>query len=107
MPREFRYKDLKKATGNFDERMVLGQGGYGTVYKGVLKNDFSGSVVAEGSEAVTEIAVKKFLRESVKGKDDFLAELAIIHRLRHKHLVRLVGTSLEYILCYYLVCDIH
>ncbi|CAM8976094.1 unnamed protein product [Rhodiola kirilowii] len=42
-------------------------------------------------QAVTEIAVKKFLRESVKGKDDFLSELAIIHRLRHKHLVRLVG----------------
>uniref|UniRef100_A0A7N0T0R2 non-specific serine/threonine protein kinase n=2 Tax=Kalanchoe fedtschenkoi TaxID=63787 RepID=A0A7N0T0R2_KALFE len=91
MPREFRYRDLKKATGNFDERMVLGQGGYGTVFKGVLRNDFSGNVSGEGSELVTEIAVKKFLRESVKGKDDFLSELAIIHRLRHKHLVRLVG----------------
>ncbi|CAM8971840.1 hypothetical protein QQ045_029679 [Rhodiola kirilowii] len=91
MPREFRYKDLKKATGNFDERMVLGQGGYGTVFKGVLRSDFSGNVVEGSEQAVTEIAVKKFLRESVKGKDDFLSELAIIHRLRHKHLVRLVG----------------
>uniref|UniRef100_A0A7N0UZ43 Protein kinase domain-containing protein n=1 Tax=Kalanchoe fedtschenkoi TaxID=63787 RepID=A0A7N0UZ43_KALFE len=91
MPREFRYRDLKKATGNFDQRMVLGQGGYGTVFKGVLRSDFSVSVNGEGSGIVTEIAVKKFLRESVNGKDDFLSELAIIHRLRHKHLVRLVG----------------
>ncbi|PIN12566.1 Serine/threonine protein kinase [Handroanthus impetiginosus] len=78
-PREFRFKDLKKATSNFDEKNKLGQGGFGVVYRGLL--------VKEN----TEIAVKCFSRESLKGQDDFLAELTIINRLRHKHLVKLLG----------------
>lgn len=78
-PREFRYKDLKKATNNFDEKKKLGQGGFGVVYKGMIQ------------EENLEVAVKMFSRESLKGQGDFLAELTIINRLRHKHLVRLVG----------------
>ncbi|KAK0582125.1 hypothetical protein LWI29_021818 [Acer saccharum] len=42
-----------------------------------------------------EYAVKKFSRDNIKSKDDFMAELTIIHRLRHKHLVRLVGWCYE------------
>ncbi|XP_030465675.2 probable L-type lectin-domain containing receptor kinase S.5 [Syzygium oleosum] len=78
-PREFKFKDLKKATGNFEERNKLGQGGFGVVYKGVL--------AAENRQ----VAVKKFSRDDLKGKDDFLAELTIINRLRHRHLVPLLG----------------
>ncbi|CAA6661633.1 unnamed protein product [Spirodela intermedia] len=76
-PREFKYKELKRATGNFDSRNRLGQGGFGVVYKGVIP----------GENAA--VAVKTFLRATMQG--DFLAELTIINRLRHKHLVRLVG----------------
>ncbi|KAF8377971.1 hypothetical protein HHK36_031360 [Tetracentron sinense] len=79
MPREFSYRDLKKATNNFDEKLKLGQGGFGVVYKGVFPKEN------------IEVAVKKFSREKMKGIDDFLAELSIINRLRHKHLVRLLG----------------
>ncbi|KAF5764418.1 putative protein kinase RLK-Pelle-L-LEC family [Helianthus annuus] len=79
MPKEFRFRELKKATNNFNERRKLGQGGYGVVYRGVLPEDN------------VEVAVKWFSRESLKGEDDFLAELTIINRLRHKHLVRLLG----------------
>ncbi|KAJ4962150.1 hypothetical protein NE237_022089 [Protea cynaroides] len=78
-PKEFSFKDLKKATNNFDQKMKLGQGGFGVVYKGVLPHD------------KTEVAVKKFSRENLQGIDDFLSELTIINRLRHRHLVRLVG----------------
>ncbi|CAK7357550.1 unnamed protein product [Dovyalis caffra] len=78
-PREFSFQDLKKATNNFDEKHKLGQGGYGVVYKGVL------------SKENIQIAVKKFSRDNIKGQDDFLSELTIINRLRHKHLVRLLG----------------
>ncbi|KAK6127540.1 hypothetical protein DH2020_038698 [Rehmannia glutinosa] len=78
-PREFQFRDLKKATSSFDEKNKLGQGGFGVVYRGVL--------VKENME----IAVKWFSRESIKGQDDFLAELTIINRLRHKHLVKLLG----------------
>lgn len=87
IPREFEYKELKKATNDFDEKHKLGQGGFGVVYKGLLAKENS------------EIAVKCFLRENIKGQDEFLAELTIINRLRHKHLVRLLGKFL-FILCY-------
>ncbi|KAI8540991.1 hypothetical protein RHMOL_Rhmol08G0028100 [Rhododendron molle] len=78
-PREFKFKDLKKATNNFDGKNKLGQGGYGVVYRGHLQNEN------------LEVAVKWFSRGNLKGQDDFLAELTIINRLRHKHLVRLLG----------------
>ncbi|KAJ4844906.1 hypothetical protein Tsubulata_002640, partial [Turnera subulata] len=79
-PREFVFGDLKKATNNFDDKHnKLGQGGFGMVYKGVLPKEN------------VPIAVKKFSRDNIKGQDDFLAELTIINRLRHKHLVRLLG----------------
>ncbi|KAF6167098.1 hypothetical protein GIB67_041353 [Kingdonia uniflora] len=54
-PREFKFEDVKKATNNFDEKLKLGQGGFGVVYKGVLPKD--GTIVA----------VKKFSRDSMKG----------------------------------------
>ncbi|PWA47707.1 concanavalin A-like lectin/glucanase domain, Serine/threonine-protein kinase Mps1 [Artemisia annua] len=79
MPKEFQFKELKKATNNFDEKRKLGQGGFGVVYHGLLSGDN------------VEVAVKWFSRESLKGEYDFLAELTIINRLRHKHLVQLLG----------------
>ncbi|XP_041012591.1 probable L-type lectin-domain containing receptor kinase S.5 [Juglans microcarpa x Juglans regia] len=85
MPREFKYRDIKKATNNFHESMKLGEGGFGIVYRGIL------NVKDHINTHVTEIAVKQFVRDNIKSKDDFLAELTIIHRLRHRHLVRLVG----------------
>ncbi|GFY87655.1 hypothetical protein Acr_05g0012940 [Actinidia rufa] len=56
--------------------------GYGVFFRGFLQ-----------SENLEEVAVKRFSRDSIKGQDDFLAELTIINRLRHKHLVRLLGES--------------
>ncbi|KAL5713719.1 hypothetical protein ACHQM5_015771 [Ranunculus cassubicifolius] len=78
-PKEFKFRDLKKATNNFSDKMKLGQGGFGVVYRGVLPKEN------------TEVAVKRFSRESMKGRADFMAELVIINRLRHKHLVPLIG----------------
>ncbi|TVT99138.1 hypothetical protein EJB05_55487, partial [Eragrostis curvula] len=89
-PREFEYRELRKATNNFDEKMKLGQGGYGVVYRGVVVGDHT---CPGGAGSTVEVAVKKFSRASTQGQNDFLAELSIINRLRHKHLVRLVGWS--------------
>ncbi|XP_051114452.1 probable L-type lectin-domain containing receptor kinase S.5 [Andrographis paniculata] len=79
MPKEFRFKDLKKATNSFGNNNKLGQGGFGVVYKGVLAKE------------KINIAVKWFSRETTKSQHDFLAELTIINRLRHKHLIKLLG----------------
>ncbi|GAA0162222.1 hypothetical protein LIER_39375 [Lithospermum erythrorhizon] len=78
-PKEFSFKELNKATNNFDERNKLGEGGFGMVYRGKLSRENK------------EIAVKRFSRGNLKGQDDFFAELTIINRLRHKHLVPLLG----------------
>ncbi|KAI8536704.1 hypothetical protein RHMOL_Rhmol10G0277500 [Rhododendron molle] len=75
MPGAFQYKDLQKATNNFDEKGLLGRGGCGEVFKGYIANED------------LEVAVKVFL----KGQDDFFSELTIINQLRHRHLVPLLG----------------
>ncbi|TQE09464.1 hypothetical protein C1H46_004957 [Malus baccata] len=65
--------------------MRLGQGGFGIVYRGSLHDKDHAN-----TNTSAETAVKKFSRDNIKGKDDFMAELTIIHCLHHKQLVRLV-----------------
>ncbi|KAJ4704368.1 putative Kinase [Melia azedarach] len=78
-PHRFRYKDLYTATKGFKESEVIGVGGFGEVYKGVLPTSAS------------EIAVKKISRNSIQGMREFAAEIESLGRLRHKHLVNLQG----------------
>lgn len=77
--REFKHKDLKKATGNFSPAALLGSGGFGTVYKGILP---------KGKNVV---AVKRMAKDAKRGKEEFIAEISVINRLRHKNLVPLLG----------------
>ncbi|XP_058185528.1 probable L-type lectin-domain containing receptor kinase S.5 [Rhododendron vialii] len=88
MQREYQYRDLQKATNNFDKAMKLGQGGYGVVYKGKLANQKDLEAAVDQDLVV---AVKMFSRESLKGQEDFFQELTIINQLRHKYLVPLLG----------------
>jgi serine/threonine protein kinase len=85
VPKDFDFKELKKGTNNFDEKMKLGQGGYGVVYRGTVLGEHGRSM---------EVAVKQFSGEDTKGREDFLAELSIINRLRHRNLVKLIGKEL-------------
>ncbi|XP_048546356.1 probable L-type lectin-domain containing receptor kinase S.5 [Triticum urartu] len=84
MPREFSYEMLRKATKNFDERLRLGKGGYGVVYKGTLPAE-------HGQTEPSEVAVKKFIRDDARCVEDFVKEVDIINRLRHKNIVPLIG----------------
>ena len=90
IPREFRYANVKKATRNFHEGMKLGTGGFGAVYKGAMIASCDGD---DGRRRLryVEVAVKKFTRKEDRSYDDFLAEVAVINRLRHKNLVPLIG----------------
>ncbi|OVA20753.1 Protein kinase domain [Macleaya cordata] len=76
----FKFSVLQKATGSFDEANRLGQGGFGTVYKGVL---------ADGRE----IAVKRLFFNNKHRAADFYNEVNIISSVEHKNLVRLLGCS--------------
>ncbi|KAL5983222.1 hypothetical protein ACLOJK_017306 [Asimina triloba] len=82
-PHKFRLKDLRSATGNFHPRNKLGQGGFGTVYKGFLRG------------INKEVAVKRVSKESSQGEQEFVAEVTIISCLRHKNLVGLIGWCCE------------
>ncbi|KAJ1686503.1 hypothetical protein LUZ63_017893 [Rhynchospora breviuscula] len=78
-PRRFSYGDLKRATRGFRDGNLLGLGGFGKVYKGVLP----------GSK--TQVAVKRISHGSRQGLPEFVAEIASIGRLRHRNLVQLQG----------------
>ncbi|TVU06904.1 hypothetical protein EJB05_46940, partial [Eragrostis curvula] len=88
VPTQVDYADIRKATKNFHETMKLGKGGFGAVYRCKLP------AAASRTGQEMEVAVKKFMREFEDRRyDDFLAEVSIINRLRHKNIVPLVGWS--------------
>ncbi|KAE8675921.1 Proline-rich receptor-like protein kinase PERK7 [Hibiscus syriacus] len=74
----FSYEELARATDGFSDANLLGQGGFGYVHKGVLPNG-------------KEVAVKQLKAGSGQGEREFQAEVEIISRVHHKHLVSLVG----------------
>ncbi|KAL2485038.1 putative receptor protein kinase TMK1 [Abeliophyllum distichum] len=75
---------LKDVTSNFSEENILGRGGFGTVYKGELPDG-------------TKIAVKRMESGvmSEKGLDEFKSEIAVLTKVRHRHLVALLGYCLD------------
>ncbi|XP_043723854.1 cysteine-rich receptor-like protein kinase 2 [Telopea speciosissima] len=76
----FKYSTLEKATRSFNDTNKLGQGGFGTVYKGVLPDG-------------REIAVKRLFSNNRYRAADFYNEVNMISTLEHKNLVRLLGCS--------------
>lgn len=80
MFQKFSYRETKKATDNFNT--VIGQGGFGTVYKAQLSD---GSL----------LAVKRMNKVSEQGEDEFCRELELLARLHHRHLVTLRGFCIK------------
>ncbi|CAL4980057.1 unnamed protein product [Urochloa decumbens] len=82
-PRRYHYHDLAAATGEFAADNLLGQGGFGSVYRGHLPS-------YDGQQQ--QVAIKKFSSESSsQSRKEFEAEVRIIGRLRHRNLVQLLG----------------
>ncbi|ERN18050.1 hypothetical protein AMTRI_Chr13g89510 [Amborella trichopoda] len=78
-PRRFAYKELVSATNDFSEKGKLGEGGFGGVYMGLL------------SDTKETVAVKRISKGSRQGKKEYITEVRIISRLRHRNLVQLMG----------------
>lgn len=72
------FSEVREATKNFDESLVLGVGGFGKVYRGVLENG-------------TVVAVKRGNPRSQQGLTEFRTEIQMLSKLRHRHLVSLIG----------------
>ncbi|KAK1418516.1 hypothetical protein QVD17_27661 [Tagetes erecta] len=79
--RHFEFYEILSATENFDESLVIGQGGFGKVYQGFIYND-STLIVA---------AIKRLDAMSNQGASEFWAEVEMLSMLRHSHLVSLIG----------------
>ncbi|KAK3121399.1 hypothetical protein QOZ80_8BG0652310 [Eleusine coracana subsp. coracana] len=81
-PNVFSNAELKLATDNFSPQNILGEGGYGAVYKGKLPD---GRV----------IAVKQLSQTSHQGKSQFVTEVATISAVQHRNLVKLYGCCID------------
>ncbi|XWS46546.1 hypothetical protein CRYUN_Cryun14cG0077100 [Craigia yunnanensis] len=93
--RFLQYEELKEATNNFAPASILGEGGFGRVFKGVLSDG-------------TAVAIKRLTSGGPQGDKEFLVEVEMLSRLHHRNLVKLVGyysnrDSSQNLLCYELV----
>lgn len=77
----FSYEELMEITNGFSRQNILGEGGFGCVFKGWLSDG-------------KEVAVKQLKAGSGQGEREFRAEVEIISRVHHRHLVSLVGYCL-------------
>ncbi|KAL0646735.1 hypothetical protein Bca4012_045026 [Brassica carinata] len=78
----FTASEIVKATNNFAESRVLGEGGFGKVYEGLFDDG-------------TKVAVKVLKRDDQQGGREFLAEVEMLSRLHHRNLVNLMGICIE------------
>ncbi|CAM0902476.1 unnamed protein product [Alopecurus aequalis] len=76
------FKDIATATNDFSNDNILGQGGFGKVYKGMLVND-------------KEVAIKRLSKSSGQGVQEFRNEVVLIAKLQHRNLVRLLGCCIH------------
>lgn len=76
--KDFTFEEMALATQNFDNSSLVGRGGYGKVYKGIL---------ADG----TVVAIKRAQEGSLQGEKEFLTEIELLSRLHHRNLVSLIG----------------
>ncbi|XP_039041116.1 receptor-like serine/threonine-protein kinase ALE2 [Hibiscus syriacus] len=82
LAKNFTLSDIERATNRFDDARVIGEGGCGIVYRGMLDNGVA-------------VAVKVPKRVDQHGEQEFLAEVEMLSRLHHRNLVKMVGICTE------------
>ncbi|KAJ9551374.1 hypothetical protein OSB04_015419 [Centaurea solstitialis] len=78
---QFSFAEIQSATNDFDDQLVIGEGGFGKVYKGCIYIEETSHVVA----------IKRLDSMSNQGAAEFRAEIEMLSKLRHRHLVSLIG----------------
>ncbi|MED6205600.1 hypothetical protein PIB30_019161 [Stylosanthes scabra] len=87
--RSFKYKDLKLATRNFKREHFLGEGGFGSVYKGWLSRD--DAMTPSRPAFGFPVAIKSLNQFGLQGHQEWLAEVNYLSQLQHPNLVKLIG----------------
>ncbi|XP_039128691.1 receptor-like cytoplasmic kinase 176 isoform X2 [Dioscorea cayenensis subsp. rotundata] len=90
--KSFTFNDLKMATRNFRPDSVLGEGGFGSVFKGWI-DEHTLAAAKAGTGII--IAVKRLNQEGFQGHKEWLAEVNYLGQLYHPNLVKLIGYCLE------------
>ncbi|KAG6786779.1 hypothetical protein POTOM_008395 [Populus tomentosa] len=78
---EFSVSEIEEATQHFDPSLKIGEGGYGSIYKGVLRQ--------------TQVAVKMLHSNSLQGPAEFQQEVDVLSKMRHPNLITLIGACPE------------
>ncbi|XP_060218600.1 U-box domain-containing protein 33-like isoform X2 [Lycium barbarum] len=78
---EFYFHEIEEATQNFDPALKIGEGGYGSIYRGLLRH--------------TQVAIKMLHPHSLQGPSEFQQEVNILSKLRHPNIVTLIGACPE------------
>ncbi|XP_078173885.1 serine/threonine-protein kinase PCRK1-like isoform X1 [Carex rostrata] len=86
--RIFMYQELKNATRNFSRALMLGEGGFGCVYRGTIRS------VLEPDKKM-DVAVKQLGRKGLQGHKEWLTEVNVLGMVDHQNLVKLVGYCAE------------
>lgn len=89
---EFSFHELKSATGNFRPDSILGEGGFGYVFKGWIEEN--GTAPAKPGSGVT-VAVKSLKPDGLQGHREWVAEVDFLGQLHHPNLVKLIGYCIE------------
>lgn len=84
--RAFGFAELKCATRGFSRGLVIGEGGFGCVYRGV---------VDDGDDGAVDVAVKQLNRNGSQGHKEWITEVNFLGVVKHPNLVRLVGYCAE------------
>ncbi|KAL3517758.1 hypothetical protein ACH5RR_020347 [Cinchona calisaya] len=78
----FSLAELERATEKFSSKRILGEGGFGRVYQGLMEDG-------------TDVAVKLLTRDIQNGHREFISEVEMLSRLHHRNLVKLIGICIE------------
>ncbi|KHN26961.1 U-box domain-containing protein 33-like isoform X2 [Glycine soja] len=78
---EFSFQEIKEATSNFNPSQKIGEGGYGSIFKGILRH--------------AEVAIKMLNRDSTQGPEEFQQEVEVLSKLRHPNIITLIGACPE------------